>query len=144
MASYQHAVKVARNAYFTNLIASHDHNLRVLFKTIYSVTRPAPSQSPDPSPEKCEEFLLHFANKIMQIRQQFGAVLREADTDSHLHFPLTIFNEISLSSLQRIVATSRSSTCLSDCLPIFVLFLILLFFLHVCVSESSHTAVCEV
>ena len=117
MSSYQRAVKVARNTYFSNLIASKGHNPRTLFKTIYSVTRPAPSQAPDPSPEKCEEFLLHFVNKIVLIRQQFGTVPREADTDSHLHFPLTKFNEISLSSLEHIAAALRSSTCLSDCLP---------------------------
>ena len=38
MSSYQHAVKVARNTYFVNLIASQGHDPRVLFKTIYSVT----------------------------------------------------------------------------------------------------------
>ncbi len=62
-------------------------------------------------------FLLHFVNKIVQIRQQFGTVLREADTDSHPHSLLTNFNKISLSSLERIVAASRPSTCLSDCMP---------------------------
>ena len=64
--SCQHAVKVARNTYFANLIANHGHNPRVLFETIYSVTRPAPNQAPDPPPEKCEEILLQFVNKIVQ------------------------------------------------------------------------------
>ena len=45
-----------------------------------------------PLQRNVKKFFLIFVNKIVQIRQQFGTVLREADTDSHLQFPLTDFN----------------------------------------------------
>jgi len=113
MASYQHAVNVARNAYFTYLIASHDYNRRVLFKLFIDQLLASLLTPPQRNVRNC------FS--IMWIRSCRSdsclAPFLEKLTDSHLHFPLTNFNEISLSSLRRIVATSRSSTCLSDCLP---------------------------
>ena len=44
MHNYQSAVKEARSNYFSQLIATHAHNSRIMFQAINSVISPSPSQ----------------------------------------------------------------------------------------------------
>ena len=117
MAQYQHSVKVARNNYFAKLIAEQRGNPRILFKTINSVIAPPPNQPDDPSPERCEEILNYFSDKISTIRQQFCTDGRKTPDECCPTSTLTHFSEITLSTLEHTVALSKSSTCSSDCIP---------------------------
>ena len=94
MATYQNAVKEARNLYFSKLISSQSHNPRVLFQTIDSAIGPPPSQPLEASPEKCEELLNHFITKIAVIRQQ---IIPESKVFGFCPAPpviLTTFNQL--------------------------------------------------
>uniref|UniRef100_A0A667WJC6 Reverse transcriptase domain-containing protein n=1 Tax=Myripristis murdjan TaxID=586833 RepID=A0A667WJC6_9TELE len=117
MFCYQLKIKEARNCYFSNLIRTHDHNPRILFKTVNSIIGPPPNQPVEPTAEKCERFLNHFISKINNIRQNFHSISRQPDSDSCPPSTLTQFSQISLSTLEHTVTGSKSSTCLSDCIP---------------------------
>ncbi len=82
---------VGRNSYFSQLISKQGHNPRILFKT---------SQPVESSPERCEEFLNYFYNKIVDILQHISTEL----------------SEISLSTLEHTIALSKSFTCPSACI----------------------------
>ncbi len=97
MFSYQLKIKDARNSYFYNLIIKHDHNTKILFKTVNSVLGPPPSQPVEPTPEKYEQFLNYFNMKINIIRQNFHTYSREPDIDSCPPVQQQ-FNELSLST----------------------------------------------
>ncbi len=105
MLVYQHRVKEAGNKYFPNLIAKQHHNHRTLFKTI--------------NKKRCEEFLIHFTNKTVTMRQHFDKVDKETVTDvgSYLRPTLNHLSEISLSTLEHVVVQIRSTTCPSNCIP---------------------------
>ena len=114
MFTYQCTIREARNNYFSELIAKQSHNPRILFKTVNSVVGPPPSQPVESSPDKCQEFLNHFINKIVEIWQNFNTDFREMVVDSCPLSTLTHFSKISLSTIKRTIALSKSSTCLLD------------------------------
>lgn len=75
---------------------------------------PPPRQSADSSPERCEEFLNHFRNKIAVIWQNFISEIRVlvADVVSCPFSTFTHFEEIFLSTLEQSVIRWRLITCL--------------------------------
>ena len=117
MSSYQTAVKNARSAYFSKIITSHPNNPRVLFQTIEAAINPTPSAPLDASPELCEKFLLHFVDKIVGIRQQLSAIVREPSESPVLSSYLNNFNLISLETLEKTIFCMKTSSCQLDVIP---------------------------
>ncbi|XP_029912581.1 uncharacterized protein LOC115362682 [Myripristis murdjan] len=114
MFCYQLKIKEARNCYFSNLIRTHDHNPRILFKTVNSIIGPPPNQPVEPTAEKCERFLNHFISKINNIRQNFHSISRQPDSDSCPPSTLTQFSQISLSTLEPFLSKILEKTVASQ------------------------------
>ena len=73
--NYNNMVKDARTHYFSELITTHKHNPRFLFKTVDQLVNPIPPCASAGSNDDCELFLSYFTNKVVSIRARVG--LRE-------------------------------------------------------------------
>ena len=115
--NYQDAVKVARTKYFSDLISNNSHNPKILFRSINSVIRPAPSPTLDMSPTKCEEFLKYFISKVEDIRMNISPSTRDLAVSLVCSSDLVCFQPITLPSLIEIVSSMTSATCPLDIIP---------------------------
>lgn len=96
----QKAVKDARSAYFVDLSTKNSHNPRVLFKVIDSVVSLSSMQDIEASPQKCEEFLDYFTNKVGDIRQQVSPAVRDLTVTPENSAALTQFQPVTLLVLE--------------------------------------------
>ena len=124
MKTYNNSVKEARANYFSTLIAKNYHDSRTLFKTIELAVGPPSNPNLVASPERCEQFLLFFSNKIDVIRSQLlvsqspPPSVPSPDVASGSPKPsFCSFKLISLSTLQDTIAHMKSTSCPLDPIP---------------------------
>uniref|UniRef100_A0A669BKN7 Reverse transcriptase domain-containing protein n=1 Tax=Oreochromis niloticus TaxID=8128 RepID=A0A669BKN7_ORENI len=118
LASFNNAIRDARAAYFSHLVAKSRGNTKVLFDTITDIITPAPPAAIISSNEDCETFLSFFLEKISNVRKKLSP------SASALSVPtparpviLESFLPVSLSELEKIVNATKASSCSLDILP---------------------------
>uniref|UniRef100_A0A669D7L0 Reverse transcriptase domain-containing protein n=1 Tax=Oreochromis niloticus TaxID=8128 RepID=A0A669D7L0_ORENI len=118
LASFNNAIRVARAAYFSQLVAKSRGNPKVLFDTITNIITPAPPAAIISSVEDCETFLAFFLEKISNIRKNlsFSASALSVPTPAR---PVVLegFSPVSLPELGKIVSATKLSSCSLDFLP---------------------------
>ena len=119
--AFNKAIRNARRDHFSKLISKHQNNSRILFSTIDYLLNSTPCTPLDtPSTSMCEEFALHFTDKINQIRQNISKHRPIISTDDppSLHSTLMCsFKPVDMVTLCRVVSNLKSSTCSLDPIP---------------------------
>ena len=117
MTLYQQAVKNAKVSYFANIITNNSSNPRTLFKVINSVISPPPAPPIDPSPEKCEEFLKFFLDKVRNIRLQITPSTRTVSVSLTISVSPNNF-EPTTQLVTKINSFMKPSSCSLDIIPV--------------------------
>uniref|UniRef100_A0A3B3HCT2 Reverse transcriptase domain-containing protein n=1 Tax=Oryzias latipes TaxID=8090 RepID=A0A3B3HCT2_ORYLA len=119
---YSHAIKKARTLHFSNLILQNKNDLRVLFKTIDSLTkRDSQRSSIAASDAVCESFADHFRSKINAIR---SSLLTQKGVDFNESIALYLSEEtlesfvlVDAVGLGQVFSQLKPTTCLLDPIP---------------------------
>lgn len=108
----------AKHKYYSNVIAQHVNDPKILFKVINSVINPMHTRYPDPSILNCEDFLNFFNDKIVGLHSTIPKLPVTPSCD--LAVPCSTewreFDLISLPALADIVAHLKPSSSKGDVL----------------------------
>ncbi|XP_077179731.1 uncharacterized protein LOC143830542 [Paroedura picta] len=124
--SYEMAVKSVKHNFYSATIASADSRPAQLFKVVRSLTALIEGQQNSSQLDiSCEAFASHFADKISTLRHDLPPTL---DTKSELEAPwpslektMSNFRRLTLTEVDRILATTRPTTCPLDPCPSWLL-----------------------
>lgn len=117
MKTYQEAVINAKFKYYSDIITKNSNNPRTLFSVIDSVTKPPITHQLEPSPQKCEELLTFFINKVLNIRLQIPSTTQDTSLPPNIPAPLHLFEPITLSELTKTISQMKRSSCNLDTIP---------------------------
>ncbi len=122
MSSYRQALKAARTEHIRKLIDNNQNNPRFLFSTVARLTNN--QTSPDlniPSQFNSNDFMNFFTDKIDNIRNTITNVDSTASsTSASFTAPkekLQCFSTIGQEELNKLITTSKPTTCLLDPVP---------------------------
>ncbi len=122
MSSYRQALKTARTEYIRKLIDNHQNNPRFLFSTVARLTNK--QMSPDlniPSQFNSNDFMNFFTDKIDNIRNTITNVDSTASSTSASFIApkekLNCFKTIGQDELNKLITSSKLTTCLLDPVP---------------------------
>lgn len=110
---YNQCIKIARQAYFSNLIASNKNKPRILFSTVNRIINPPRSAHSELlSTAKCDEFAKFFKDKIANIRMDISTKqtsdLAEIDPVSPPKSSLGSFNLTNENLLNKVINSLKS------------------------------------
>ena len=121
LAALNKAMKKAREDHFSSLVSTNANNPRVLFSTIDTLLNPALKTDESLlSPSKCEEFAVHFKDKITNIRALISQTTpnkRLVVTTPALKGEMSTFKLPDLELLRKTVSKLKTSTCPLDPIP---------------------------
>ena len=125
LTNYNKAIKHARQSYFSNLINDNRNNPKILFSTIDRLINPVSDNIHIlSSSERCEEFAVHFRDKIDNIRlalvqQRSANATQNMDLEpiSACGVTLDSFVLVNAEILDKVVSQLKSSTCILDPIP---------------------------
>ncbi|XP_073424131.1 uncharacterized protein [Dendrobates tinctorius] len=116
--TYNAALHLAKQTYFTTLISSLTNNPKKLFDTIHSLLRP---KAQAPITDICADDLAsHFTEKIDNIRQEICSQPPSAVTPIPSCISpgsLSTFDPITEEEVSRLLSSSRPTTCTTDPFP---------------------------
>ncbi len=122
VSSYRHALKAARTEHIRKLIDNNQNNPRFLFSTVARLTNN--HTSPDlniPSQFNSNDFMNFFTDKIDNIRNTITNVDSTASsTSASFTAPkekLQCFSTIGQEELNKLINTSKPTTCILDPVP---------------------------
>ena len=131
--AYNKARRLAKQAYFSNIIRENKQNARVLFSTIDHILNPPQSykQALPASVAKCNEFASFFNEKIVNIRVDImnvgaaGSNLQSPSTANSAIFgnldrprgSLSSFSIVDEEVLRKTISQMTSSSCSLDTIP---------------------------
>ena len=120
--TYNNAVKQARTAHFSKLIADHKNNPRFLFSTFDILTGANRNKAFKMATDVlCEDFADHFRTKIMDIRSSLlSSKVLPVNPSELLSFPeetLDSFALVDSRMLGRVFSQVNPTTCLLDPIP---------------------------
>uniref|UniRef100_A0A3B3HT18 Reverse transcriptase domain-containing protein n=1 Tax=Oryzias latipes TaxID=8090 RepID=A0A3B3HT18_ORYLA len=115
--SYQKTMKAAKTKHFSDIIASNQHNPRVLFKTINSVLNVPQPVSLENSTEVCEMFMTFFIDKIKNIRTLISPPSFSHSVSTSCSTVLHRFEHVSLSYLEKLISQMKPSGSPNDPVP---------------------------
>nr|XP_055040786.1 uncharacterized protein LOC129427980 [Misgurnus anguillicaudatus] len=121
---YRQAIKIARSTYLSNLIKEKNNNARFLFSTVAKLTRNKEQTEPtNKLPHNSNDFMNFFTKKIMIIREnivgtQAATTLPSNTFNACLPYEhLESFKPTTIDKLSKLVASSKSSSCILDPVP---------------------------
>lgn len=100
---------------FQNLISAHQHNPRVLFKTVDRLVNPASPCAPAESDADCEMYLSYFTDKLESIQASINPSATYSDVLCSQQDSWSLFYLITLSEL--LVSDMRVSSSPHDVIP---------------------------
>lgn len=116
-------MSAAKAAYYSTLIMNNKHNPRLLFDTVSKLTQ---ERQPVTSITlSAQDFMEYINSKVEEIRSKMPhSNAGGADFIATLHSftgqGYSVFEQISVDDLNKVVMTTRSTTCSLDPLPAWV------------------------
>ena len=118
LSDYQRAVKAAKTAYFSTLVANNSHKPQVLFSVLNSLVNPSDVFPLVPTPTVCNDFLQFFISEVAALRLVCTSDRPSLDIAPALRSTtFDRFEPLTLCQLSDLVQHLRPTNCPSDMVP---------------------------